>query len=208
MACPSTVLHSQRLPALKSIIPSYCEETCRLLLETLNAHQAATRRIINPKDDTENLERLATSHYILKLIEDAESTFPLSSSYGLMLEERVKRIQDILNMWECPQPERPNVTASQALIQLQRSESLSADYKNWSPDEPIDEAPLHVLFFASRAFGGLSCKLPPNINHKDPCLSLLVLLYDRHDQLLNNTLKNHDKQDTKDLFLTYEFFVQ
>ncbi|KAJ3454317.1 hypothetical protein MRS44_018211 [Fusarium solani] len=209
MAGPSTVFHLQRLPASKfndaepTIIRSYCEETYRLLLKTLNAHQAATQRTINPEDDTKNLRRLAISHYILKLLEDAESTLPLPPSCSLTLEQRVKRIQGHYHMVECPQYERPGLTASQALIQLQHSESLSADYENWSPDEPLDEPRLHALFFASRAFGGLCCQLPPNISHEDPCLPLLISLYDWHDRHLKNTMKSHYKQDIENLFCTY-----
>ncbi|RMJ04966.1 hypothetical protein CDV36_014365 [Fusarium kuroshium] len=208
MAGPSTVFHSLRLPALKfndaepTIIRSYCEEMYRLLLETLNAHQAATQRTINPKDDTKNLRRLAISHYILKLLEDAESTLPLPSSCGLTLEQRVKRIQDHLNMRECPQPKRPDVTASQALNQLQHYKNLGADYENWSPDEPLDEPPLHALCFASRAFGALHYKLPPDMSHEDPCLPLLIPLYNWHYWHLI-IMKNHHEQCTEDLFFTY-----
>ncbi|KAJ4178783.1 hypothetical protein NW767_014776 [Fusarium falciforme] len=186
-----------------SSVPPSCEVTDRLLLETLNAHQAATQRTINPKDDTKNLGRLAISHYILKLLEDAESTLPLPSTCGLTLEQRVKRIQDHRNMRECPQHKRPDVTASQALIQLQHYENLSADYENWSPDEPLDELPLHALCFASRAFGALYYKLPPDMSHEDPCLPLLIPLYDWHYWCLMGIMKNHYEQGIEDLFFTY-----
>ena len=203
MACPSTVLHSQRLPALKSIIPSYCEETCRLLLETLNAHQAATKRPINPENDIKNLEQLGASNYILQLIMEAEKPLRWPSESTLTLQQRVERIQAYYGLKECPQHERPDLTASQALIQLQHSESLSADYENWSPDESLDEPPLHALFFASRAFGGLCCKLPPDMSHEDPCLPLLIPLCNWHDRHLKDTMKNQYKQDIEDLSLTY-----
>ncbi|KAJ4178583.1 hypothetical protein NW767_014832 [Fusarium falciforme] len=209
MAGPSTVFHLQRLPASKfndaepTIIRSYCEETYRLLPETLNAHQAATQRTINPNDDTKNLRRLAISHYILKLLEDAESTLSLPSSCGLTLEQRVKRIQGHRDMREYPQYERPDLTASQALIQLQHSESLSADYENWSPNEPLDEPRLYALCFASRAFGALYYKLPPDISHENPCLPLLIQLYDWHYWCLMDIMKNHYKQGIEDLFFTY-----
>ncbi|KAI8710502.1 hypothetical protein NCS52_01567300 [Fusarium sp. LHS14.1] len=210
MAGPSTVFHLQRLPASKfndaelTIIRSYCEETYRLLLETLNAHQAATQRTINPNDDTKNLGRLAISHYILKLLEDAESTLLLPSSCGLALEQRVKRIQGHRNMRECPQHKRPDVTASQALLHLRRYESLNADYENGSPDEPPDEPPLHSLCFASRAFGALYYKLPPDMSHEDPCLPLLIPLYDWHYWCLIGIMKNHYEQGIEDLFRNYD----
>jgi hypothetical protein len=86
---------------------------------------------------------------------------------------------------------------------LQHYESLSADYKNWSPDEPLDEPPLHALSFASRAFGGLCCKLPPDMSHEDPCLPLLIPLYDWHDRHLKGIMENHCKQDIDNLFFTY-----
>ncbi|RSL76217.1 hypothetical protein CEP52_017801 [Fusarium oligoseptatum] len=204
---PSSPTSNSSPPTSNSSPPPSNHEVTWLLLETLNTHQAATKRPISPENDIQNLEQLGTSDYILTLLKEVEPTLPSPPSRNLTLERRVKRIQDHYQLAECPQYERPNLKASEALIQLQHSQSLSADYENWSPDEPRDEAPLHALFFASRAFGGLCCKLPPDMSHEDPCLLLLVPLCERHDQLLNNTLKSHDKQDTKDLFLIYDLFV-
>jgi hypothetical protein len=197
-------LRSSAMSRRPSSVPPNCKVTNRLLLKTLNAHQAATQRTINPKDDTENLERLGISHYILKLLEDAESALPLPPSRGLTLEQRVKRIQGHHKMRECPQHKRPDVTASQALIRLQHDEilgadyeSLIADYENRSPDGP---PPIGASIFASRAFGGLYHKLPPDVSHEEPCLPLLISVYREHHRRLEYCCK----WETQRLLHTYD----
>ncbi|RSL77447.1 hypothetical protein BHE90_016705 [Fusarium euwallaceae] len=202
------------MPSRPSPLPPSREVT-QLLLETLNVHQAICPLLINPKDDIKNVDQLGTLDYISLLVATVETSLDSSlrcrrthqqhvSRSKLSLQQRVERIQDRYGLKECPQYERPDLTASQAFIQLQRYESLSADYENWSPDELLDESPLHALCFASRAFGALGYKLPPDMSHEDSCLPLLIPLYDWHDRRPLGIMKNRCKQHIEELFHTYD----
>ncbi|RSL81571.1 hypothetical protein BHE90_016948 [Fusarium euwallaceae] len=207
-------LRSSTTPNRPSPLTPGCEEDW-LLPKALNVHQAIFPHLISPKDDIEKLNQLGTLEYISTLVEAAENSLDSSPGYKLThqervsrsklsLQQRVERIQDRYGLKECPQYERPDLTASQAFIQLQRYESLSADYENRSPHELIDEPSLHALCFASRAFGALCYKLPPDMSRKDLCLSLLIPLYDQHCQRPMGILKNHYKQDLRTLFQGYD----
>ncbi|RSL52210.1 hypothetical protein CEP51_015096 [Fusarium floridanum] len=167
-------------------------EDTRLLLETLNVHQAIFPLPISPKDDVKNLDQLGPLKYISMLVVAVENSLDASSRRtltrqqrdsrsNLPLQQRVESIQNRCDLIECPQHERPDLTDSQALNVLQHDgslgadyESLIADYENRSPDGP---PPISASIFASRAFGGLYHKLPPDVSHEEPCLPLLISVY-------------------------------
>ncbi|RSL45449.1 hypothetical protein CEP54_014259 [Fusarium duplospermum] len=150
----STTYSSQRLPLRFPTMPSRPSPSPSndgvtwLLLETLNAHQAATQRPINPEGDIKNLEQLGTSGFILTLLEDAESTLPSPSKSTLTPQQRVERIQAHCGLEECPQNEQPKPKTSTALIEPQSYNQPSTDYKN----QDLREFPADVLFLVSRMF--------------------------------------------------------
>ncbi|KAH7237843.1 hypothetical protein B0J15DRAFT_503008 [Fusarium solani] len=196
-------LRSSTIPNLPSPLTLGCEET-RLLLETLNVHQAIFPLPISPKDDVKNLEQLGPLKYISMLVVAVENSLDSSSRHTLTRQQRVKSIQNRCGLIECPQHERPDLTDSQALDVLQHDgslgadyESLIADYENRSPDGP---PPIGASIFTSRAFGGLYHKLPPDVSYEEPCLPLLISVYREHHRRLEYCCK----WETQSLLHTYD----
>ncbi|KAJ3454882.1 hypothetical protein MRS44_013482 [Fusarium solani] len=187
----------------------------RLLLETLNVHQFIFPFPISPKNDVENLKQWGVLEYISMLVVDVENSLDSSSRHTLTrqqrdsrselpLQQRVERIQNRCGLIECPQHERPDLTDSQALDVLQQDgslgadyESIIADYENRSPDGP---PPISASVFASRAFGGLRYKLPPDVSREEPCLPLLIPVYREHQ----GRLKSYYKWENRSLFRAYD----
>ncbi|RSL76868.1 hypothetical protein CEP52_017761, partial [Fusarium oligoseptatum] len=106
------------MPSRPSPPPSNYE-VIWLLLETSNAHQAATQRPINSEDDTKNLKQSGTLGYILTLLKEAELTLPLPPESTLTLQQRVDRIQTYYCLKGCPQHEQLRPTTSKAPIEPQ-----------------------------------------------------------------------------------------
>ncbi|KAI8710231.1 hypothetical protein NCS52_01593300 [Fusarium sp. LHS14.1] len=164
-------LRGPTMPSQPSPSPSNCE-VIWLLLEALNAHQAATKRPISPENDIQNLEQLGTLGYILTLLKEVEPTPPLPPESTLTLQQRVERIQACYGLKECPQDKRPSPTTSKALIEPQNYDQPSTNHTNLG----LDELHIGALFFTSRVFGHLFHKLPLGMGGEELSRSSLISL--------------------------------
>ncbi|KAJ4195492.1 hypothetical protein NW759_016448 [Fusarium solani] len=140
----------------------------------LGLHQAVLNPPIDPRADINILRRLGVRRCTLQLVVAAEGALSLSLASTLTLKRRVELIQDRCGLRECPQHERPNLTTRDALIELQRYNSLRTYYMRWAGKGFAGCA----FVFGLRAYGGLHYKPPPGMSYTDPHLALLIPLYE------------------------------
>ncbi|RMJ05323.1 hypothetical protein CDV36_014006 [Fusarium kuroshium] len=140
----------------------------------LGLHQAVLNPPIDPRADINALRRLGVRRCTLKLVVSAESALSLSPASTLTLERRVELIQDRCGFRECPQHERADLTTGDAIIELQRYDSLRTNYMRWACKGFAGCA----FVFGLRAYGGLHYKCPPGMSYTNPHLPLLIPLYE------------------------------
>ncbi|RTE70378.1 hypothetical protein BHE90_015224 [Fusarium euwallaceae] len=140
----------------------------------LGLHQAVLNPPIDPRADINALRRLGVRRCTLKLVASAESALSLSPASTLTLERRVELIQDRCGFRECPQHERADLTTRDAIIELQRYDSLRTNYMRWACKGFAGCA----FVFGLRAYGGLHYMCPPGMSYTNPHLPLLIPLYE------------------------------
>ncbi|RSL43419.1 hypothetical protein CEP54_015097 [Fusarium duplospermum] len=173
--CPRRVVTTKSLLCLSLLRPCQpARQSTQLFNEMLGLHQAVLNPPIDPRADIKTLRRLGVRRCTLQLVVAAESALSLSPAPTLTLERRVELIRDRCGLRECPQHERPNLTTRDALIELQRYNSLRTNYMRWAGKGFAG----CVFLFSQRAYGGLHYKCPPGMNYTDPHLALLIPLYE------------------------------